>query len=870
MVMDRDSERQAEKQLVKDRSRIDEVVRELAGCDFKAKGPGDLWACCPFHTEDTPSFHVLTTRGMFKCFGCGQGGDVFSFVQKIRGVDFKEALGFLADRAGVTLGTMTAEEKRQRAEVQGLKKVLQRAGQLFGEALRSPEGRPAVEYLKQRGFQGKTAMDYDVGFVPSDFARRLRDAGMSSAAVDRAGFTHAFTGRLSFGIRDQSGVIVGFGARTLDPEGKPKYVNTRETSAFNKRLLLYGLDKAARTVASSRRLVIMEGYTDVMMAAQQGVQDVVASMGTSLTKDHVRMLRSRASNLVFLFDGDRAGQGAAERAVQLTLDEGMEVRVLTLPDGADPADWFEGKNAAAFDSLLLEQAMSTVTFLARRGLERSDKGQPGWRESVASEVLEACRTILDPVRREAIAAEVARACSVDRNSLRAKARATRPSAPVRRPSGGSDTSRREWDKGGATGSGAKAPGSSARSTRPARSTHSPSQGSSADRPAGPSVERPENPDQIPASAYESAPPPEAFDDHESQVHQQAPQQGYAPKSRPGAPGGQSRGGQSRRPGFGQSQPRRGSKTHNARVSSQFVVVAGLAEHADAVQTLAELENIGALDHPGALRLREIALDLLRGPAVTIDVPVDVPVDALVDVAVEAPVDDSYEPGADIDADIGADIGADIDPGIDPDLAAKIAASLDADLDPAFDSEIPALDSLHEDHPGITPDGSPRPPSETEVLEGPVDSMEWIEATRELAPELVPSLERALLVAPGSVLPSYDSALEFLRKQATEDQEREARRAALSRTDIASDEATLKAVYESLQNAQRAKIASQAKGSGPGSIPEPGFGPNTGAPGGAHPTSPSPETGPTSHSSASDPFSATEPEPPTDSSQAFSP
>jgi DNA primase len=579
------ADRQAEKQMVKARSRIDEVVRELAGCEYESRGPGDLWACCPFHTEDTPSFHVRVEHAMYKCFGCGEAGDVFSFVQKIRGVGFREALEFLAERSGVTLGSMSEEDKRRHSELRDLREVLTRAGELFAQTLRSPQGAEAVTYLKKRGFEGQTAKHFDVGFVPVEFQTRLRESGLASVAIDRAGFTNMFGGRISFGIRDANGALVGFGARTLDPEGKPKYVNTRETSAFNKRRLLYGLDKASRVVVRSRRLVIMEGYTDVLMAHQSGLQEAVATMGTSLTEDHVRALKGRASNLIFVFDGDTAGIAAAERAVNLTLREGLEVRVLRLPDGADPGDWFGDHDAAAFEDLLAQQGMSTVSFLCQRAIERTDRAQPGWREQVAHEVLDICRSVVDPVRRETIAEEISKACSVDRNLLRKQVQVQSEAAPGRA--------------------------------------------------------------LIP-------------------------------------PAGEARGSTGR--------------PASARVRSQFVVLAGLARLPEASVAIERFIRLGVFNHPDALQLVEIARAL--GDA-------------------------------------------------------------------------------------------------------PVDAMEWLDATREQASRLTPSLERALLLEPGSVIPSYETAVEYLETLAEDDLLKQTRRAALSRPNVETDVAALKAIQDSLREDQPA-------------------------------------------------------------------
>ena len=418
VVVSRLAQSQADKELIRSRVRLDELARELGGCELKTRGADDLWACCPFHAEDTPSFHIRPARGLFKCFGCGESGDVFSFVQKIRGLDFRAALEFLAERCGVTLGSLTPEQRQRQVASRRVRETLEAASKVFAAALREGGQPDPWGYMQARGFLAETLALFDVGRVPPDLAARLRGQ-VSSTDLDRAGFTRAFSGRLSFGIRDPNGMLVGFGARTLVEGERSKYVNTRETEAFNKRALLYGLDRAARSIARHRRVVVMEGYTDVMMAHQQGLPEAVATMGTSLTAEHIQVLRSRARDLVFVFDGDRAGRDAAERAVRLTLAEGIECRVLSLPGGADPCDWFRGRSREDFDELLRAEGRSTVAFLCRRGLDELDPGQPGGRERVASEILELARTIIDPVRRDRVAAEISRECGVDRNALRA-------------------------------------------------------------------------------------------------------------------------------------------------------------------------------------------------------------------------------------------------------------------------------------------------------------------------------------------------------------------------------------------------------------------------------------------------------------------
>ncbi|RKY22253.1 MAG: DNA primase [Planctomycetota bacterium] len=423
------ADRQAEKELVRSRTPIAELARELTDCEFQSRGGSDLWACCPFHAEDTASFHVRPHLGLYKCFGCGASGDVFRFVQESRGVDFKEALQFLATRAGITLGTLSPEEKRAAAQARRLRDVLEAALQLFGRAL-CQAGNGAASYMAERGFSAETLEAFDVGFVPPDFRRLLLQSGVSSGDFDQAGFTAAFAGRVSFGIRDGNGALVGFGARKLGSVDGPKYVNTRETAAFNKRSLLYGLNKAARAATRSHRLVVMEGYTDVMMAHQRGIEDAVASMGTSFTEGHALAVPGRVNNLVLLFDGDRAGQDAAERSVRLLLARGTECRVLNLPDGQDPCDWLEHRDAESFAALLASEGVSTVSFLCRRELLQLDPGQPGAREAAARAVIEASRSLTDPLRRESVAREVAQECGVERNPLRRRAQRAASQLPA--------------------------------------------------------------------------------------------------------------------------------------------------------------------------------------------------------------------------------------------------------------------------------------------------------------------------------------------------------------------------------------------------------------------------------------------------------
>jgi DNA primase len=416
--------RGSDKDLVKARVSLRDVVAEVVG-DLRSRGGDDLWACCPFHRESTPSFHIRPALGIYKCFGCHESGDVFSFVMKMRGIGFREALTVLAERAGIELESISPEDRRRHTEARASRAVLDVALKLFRKELMSPTGRGALHYMRSRGFTDDLLARFDIGFIPRDFLRTLRAPGseqVEQSQLDGAGFTAAFGGRVCFGIRDGNGALVGFGARKLVDDGDgPKYVNTRETPWFAKGRLLYGLDKASRTLSRTRRLVVMEGYTDVMMAHQAGLEEAVATMGTSFTSDHLALVKARVGNLVLVFDGDGAGQQAAERASRMVLAEGIECRVLILPLDMDPFDWFGSHTRADFDVLLDQQAVSNVTWICQRGVSALDRGHPGGREQVAREVLEAARTITDPLRRDTVVADIARVCGVDRNLLRRQA-----------------------------------------------------------------------------------------------------------------------------------------------------------------------------------------------------------------------------------------------------------------------------------------------------------------------------------------------------------------------------------------------------------------------------------------------------------------
>ncbi len=342
---------------VRERSPIDEVVGEYL--QLRNAGGGSLKGLCPFHEEKTPSFNVTPARGLFYCFSCAEGGDAIKFVQKIDGLSFVEAVERLAGRAGIELryeqgGYVPGQEQSQRRRLIDAHRA---AADFYAERMGGSDAAPARAFLAERGFELADVQRFGVGYSPKaweDLTRHLRGRGFTDSELIAAGLAREgnrgtrdrFRGRLMWPIRDLSGDVIAFGARKLDPEDDgPKYLNTPETSLFRKSTVLYGADLAKREIAQRRQAVIVEGYTDVMACHLAGVPTAVATCGTSFGEDHVKVLRrlimdsdSFMGEVIFTFDGDAAGQRAAQRAFGMEAKFTTQTYVTVEPDGLDPCD----------------------------------------------------------------------------------------------------------------------------------------------------------------------------------------------------------------------------------------------------------------------------------------------------------------------------------------------------------------------------------------------------------------------------------------------------------------------------------------------------------------------------------------------------
>jgi DNA primase len=405
------------------RERVRDAVdfAELVGArtELKQSGPRRMTGLCPFHEERTPSFGIDPVEKLYHCFGCGEGGDVFKFVMETEGLDFGRALESLAERAGVELERDAEDprdaERRQRRE--RLLALLERTAAFYVRLLwESGEAAPARAYLAERGLEESALREFRVGWSPSGWDRVLtasRAAGYSEAELlaaglvlsrrDRAGAYDRFRGRIMFPLADERGRVLGFGARALAPEDQPKYLNTAESELFHKGRLVYGADLARAAAARAGRVVLVEGYTDVIALRQAGIPETVCSMGTALTDQQVDALKRLAPRVLLCQDPDAPGQQAVAKGTDAIrafnaarAGDRLDVRVVRLPPGRDPADVMREQGAAAMHALLSRSRASRSTGRSRRTTSRRRKAATApcewWPPSSAGSRPGRCRT----------------------------------------------------------------------------------------------------------------------------------------------------------------------------------------------------------------------------------------------------------------------------------------------------------------------------------------------------------------------------------------------------------------------------------------------------------------------------------------------
>lgn len=354
-------------------------IVQLVGQRVSLKKAGKDWkGLCPFHDDKNPSFTVNDRTGTYRCWSCGEHGDMFNWVMKTQNVDFVEALSILAEQAGVTLAKRGQQVSKTERATQ--RSAMEDALGFFQEQL--GKSAPAKEYLDRRGLDDETVKLWELGYAPDiggALANILKKKGYSLAQckslflVDedaQGGFFDKFRGRLIFPIRDERGELVAFGGRLLG-DGVPKYINSGDTPIYRKSRVLYGMYRAKDALNSSRRAVLTEGYLDVIACQRAGVGGAVASLGTALSEDHAKLLKRWCDEVVILYDSDPAGQKAAERAIEVLGAEGVSVKVALMPAGDDPDTLLRSQGAAAVQRSV-EQGQAPLDFKISRLLERGD------------------------------------------------------------------------------------------------------------------------------------------------------------------------------------------------------------------------------------------------------------------------------------------------------------------------------------------------------------------------------------------------------------------------------------------------------------------------------------------------------------------
>ena len=408
-------------------------IVEVIGEHTTLKKAGNSWkGLCPFHREKTPSFTVNRDRGLFYCFGCGAGGDLFGFVRQIERATFREAAEMLARRYGIEVPKKTKGEGEDRRE--RLLSAVASAHRLYRENLWNGTNR-AVEYLNGRGVPEETARELELGFAPDswDFLARLTEppeilieAGVLQPGSPGKRPYDRFRNRLLFPIRDERGRVVGFGGRSLSGE-EPKYLNSPDSPVFAKNRLLYGMPAAREGMRQSDRVVLVEGYFDHLGLLLSGVPETVASMGTSLARPQAEKLRKWVSRAILCYDGDAAGRSATRRAIPLLLAEGLEVRVAPMPAGADPFDHYRESGGGAVRAAV-DNAVPFLDWLIESELAAA--GSPKEKGDRVNAILEVLESLPDRVIRYEYVRRLADAASMPVDLLwkapRAAARAAEP------------------------------------------------------------------------------------------------------------------------------------------------------------------------------------------------------------------------------------------------------------------------------------------------------------------------------------------------------------------------------------------------------------------------------------------------------------
>lgn len=432
---------------VRERAGIVEVISDYIS--LKKSGANYL-GLCPFHGEKTPSFNVNPARGIFHCFGCGVGGNAVTFVMKMEGLSFPEAVKLLAKRVGVTIEERlpTPAEKRRLDEKELQLAIVSHAADYYGTLLlRDRSGDPGRRYLAGRGVEGEILSSYRLGYASERWdglAQHLRQKGMPLEQAERLGLIKTkssggdydlFRNRLIFTIANVHGRPIAFGGRVLD-DSLPKYINSPESTLYSKSETLFGIDLAKQAMREQKAAIIVEGYFDHLALYRAGIRNVVATCGTALTGGHLQVIKRYAERIYLLFDADSAGKKATMRGMELILEEHLPCFVVEMPAGEDP-DSFLATHAAEEFTALLAKSRSALDYYLRDLLSRNDTGSVAGKKAVIDQFRPMVQKLVDPLERDLYLRELSRLLGVELGALAGgdARRQSRPaaSATERRP-----------------------------------------------------------------------------------------------------------------------------------------------------------------------------------------------------------------------------------------------------------------------------------------------------------------------------------------------------------------------------------------------------------------------------------------------------
>ena len=393
---------------------IEEVVSDYVSLKKKGK---DLWAPCPFHEEKTPSFSVAPAKGIYKCFGCGKAGDSITFIMEHEKYSYMEAIRHLANKYNIEIKedeqAVTPEQEKEQNERESLAIILKFAKDHFHANLKGhEEGRSiGLSYLRERGYNDPIIEKFELGYavdqwehfsndaIKNQFSEKLLEEAGLIIKKDEGGFYDRFRGRVMFPIHDISGRVVAFGGRTLKKDKKtPKYINSPETALYHKSKILYGMYQAKQAIREKENCYLVEGYTDVISLHLAGINNVVASSGTSLTEEQIKLIGRFSKTITVLFDGDTAGIKASLRGIDMILASGLNVKVVLFPDGEDPDSYSQKQGSEAFAGFLNESVQDFIHFKTSLFAEDAKK-DPVKRAESAREIIRSIAIIPDNMQR---------------------------------------------------------------------------------------------------------------------------------------------------------------------------------------------------------------------------------------------------------------------------------------------------------------------------------------------------------------------------------------------------------------------------------------------------------------------------------------